>query len=411
MVGSTSVITILASVVALLAPLVTDTAHRRTDVVLGDRPDGLQLARQVVPTDDNLGDITGAPTATAARAKSRVVYLNRNGVTVTPGSNDSRVNRSSVTTQQASIEPWVVSSTTWTGTVTCLREIFAPFDITFTETDPGNVAHLEAVFGGSPAQLGLPPRVAGVSPFSTSCAIVEHSMVFTFTNVVPQDARVICEIQAQEIAHSYGLDHELLASDPMTYLSHNGKRSFQNQDAACGETSARPCGVGATSCRATQNSFALLTERLGAAGAADREPPVVAITVPYDGARVAAGFEVSATADDDVGITLAQLVIDGVAIASLTAPPWKFATPAMLDDGAHEISITVSDGIHTTTSTIEVTITGTAPGGDGDGDGGGVDDAVAGCQVGGSSGGIAAALALLGFVVRRRRDGRGGFRL
>ncbi|MDQ3296213.1 MAG: Ig-like domain-containing protein [Myxococcota bacterium] len=398
----------------MLAPLVTG-AHIRADVVVTDRPDGLQLARHVVPTAETTGvlggDLGSAPTMTAARAKSRVVYLNRNGVTITPGANDSRVNRSSVTTQQASIDPWVVSSTTWTDTVTCLREIFAPFDITFTETDPGNVAHLEAVFGGSPAQLGLPPRVAGVSPFSTSCAIVEHSMVFTFTKIIPQDARMICEIQAQEIAHSYGLDHELLASDPMTYLSYNGKRSFQNQDAACGETSARPCGVGATSCRATQNSFALLTERLGAAGAADREAPVVAITAPRDGARLAAGFEVSATADDDVGITLAQLVIDGVATASLTAPPWKFATPAMLDGGSHEISITVTDGVHTTTSTIEVTITVAAPSPD-DGDGG--DDPVAGCQVGssgGSIGSLGAALVLLGFVVRRRRDGRGGFRL
>ena len=51
--------------------------------------------------------------------------------------------------------------------------------------------------------------------------------MFTFTQAIPNiTARQACEIMSQEVAHSYGLDHELLASDPMTYLSYNGNRAF-----------------------------------------------------------------------------------------------------------------------------------------------------------------------------------------
>jgi len=314
--------------------------------------DGFQLARQGVVTEP-----TGT---TAARARSRTIYLNRNGVTVMPGGNNSAQNRSSVTTQLAAIPAWNVSEPMWRDTVQCLETMFAPFDVTFTETDPGaNVPHIEAVFGGSPELLGLPPRIGGVSPLSTSCSVVESSMVFTFTSVIPQNARVACEIQAQEIAHSFGLDHELLASDPMTYLRFDGERAFQNELAACGETAGRPCGINGSTCRDKQNSYAILLDRLGPAGAGDLEAPIVGISSPRDGAIVDAGFQVMATASDDVGITNASMFIDGEPAGEMTQGPWMFATPATLSGGRHTISIVVTDGIHERTTEIAVTVRGT----------------------------------------------------
>jgi uncharacterized protein (TIGR03382 family) len=71
---------------------------------------------------------------------------------------------------------------------------------------------------------------------------------------------------AQEIAHSYGLDHQMLPSDPMTYLDYDGDRTFQDQAAACGEFEARPCGIAGNICRAQQNSVLLLEQRLGRRG-------------------------------------------------------------------------------------------------------------------------------------------------
>lgn len=200
------------------------------------------------------------------RAKSRLIFLNKDGATVTPGASDARKNRSSMASQTATIPPWAVSDEMWAETVACLHELFAPFDVRFTERDPGDVTHIEAVFGGNASMLGLPKRAGGASPVSTSCRVIENAMVFAFTDDVAPRARAVCEVMAHEIAHSYGLDHVLLPADPMTYLSYAGDRAFQDIASDCGETSARACGVpGYATCRAQQNSYALLLERLGPA--------------------------------------------------------------------------------------------------------------------------------------------------
>jgi MYXO-CTERM domain-containing protein len=103
----------------------------------------------------------------------------------------------------------------------------------------------------------MPSGVGGVSPFS--CGTINNSIVFTFAVVYGTAYRDICETSAQEIAHSFGLDHEHLCSDPMTYLTGCGNKSFQNVAAPCGEYSNRACMCGGN----TQNSVALLDQRLG----------------------------------------------------------------------------------------------------------------------------------------------------
>ena len=129
------------------------------------------------------------------------------------------------------------------------------------------------LLGGDPSDVGLPGNVAGVSPFTSDCSIIEHSIVFTFTDVLPDDPRTICEVTAQEIAHSFGLDHERLPSDPMTYLDYAGERSFQDEMASCGEFSDRRCGINGTMCRQGQNSVALLEQRLGTRGGSAANDP------------------------------------------------------------------------------------------------------------------------------------------
>ncbi len=362
----------------------------------------LQFARQVLPPP-NVG-----PT-TSALALSRIVYLNKNGVTVSPGTNDARTNRSTVASQTTTIAPWNVSATTWAATVACMKELFAPFDIQIVETNPGTVAHIEAVFGGSPQQLGLPAGVAGVSPFTTDCSVIENSIVYTFTDVIPADARLACEIQAQEVAHSFGLDHELLASDPMTYLDYNANRSFQNQLVSCGEDVTRPCGINGSTCRAKQNSVTLLTERLGSKSApGDTIAPTVGIASPSNGAIVPPGFAVTAIATDNIGVTMASIYIDGVASGSVSMDPFTFTTPDTLAEGPHTIKIEVTDGKNLKATEIAVTVRRGAPppGGDNNGTGtGGTDsaDITGGCSTGGGSS-LLLGLALVGLLRRRRRS-------
>ena len=344
--------------------------------------------RQVVADD--------ASVSASARAQSRTIYLNKNGVTLTPGVNDSRLNRSSIVASQVTIPAWNVSSTTWTQTVTCLREMFAPFDVQITETDPGDLPHVEAVFGGSPTALGLTGNFSGVSPFSASCKVIENSVVFTFTDVIPQKAQVACEIMAQEIAHSYGLDHQLLAPDPMSYLSYAGAKRFQNVMAECGESTPRPCAApGAPMCRSGQNSYALLMERIGAAGTGDIDPPAVAITFPAANAVVDPGFTINVTATDDVKVRLAVLSIDGEPLESLTGAPWSFTAPLDMAPGKHVIEVMATDGAHEQVATIEVTIRGE-------------DDAspIGGCASGGGGTGWLFGLLVVGLVVIQRRAQR-----
>jgi uncharacterized protein (TIGR03382 family) len=371
--------------------------------------DDLQFARQVLPpTNPTPTDGTN----TVALAQSRVIYLNKNGVTLSPGTNDSRTNRSTIASQQTTIQPWNVSATTWNATVACMRELFSPFGVTVVETDPGSVPHIEAVFGGSPGQLGLPNGVAGVSPFTTDCSIIENSIVFTFTDVIPADARLACEIQAQEVAHSYGLDHELLASDPMTYLNFNGNRAFQNTTASCGEDQVRPCGINGSTCRPNQNSVTLLTERLGPAGApGDTIAPNVGILSPSNGATVPPGFDLTFTATDNINVAMATLYVDDSAAGSVLEAPYVFTTSATLPEGQHTFRVEVTDGVNTKSEQITVTVRNGAPppGPDGGDDnnntgGGGSGDVVGGCSTG-SGGSLLLAFALVGLVgaLRRRR--------
>jgi len=203
----------------------------------------------------------------SARTASRVVYLNRDGAVLWPGDeNDAPNQTSTIVSQPTSISAWDIDDDTWQDTLDCVREIYAPFDVEITDEDPGDAPHMEAIFGGHPNDVGLPDNVAGVSPFTTDCGMIEDSIVFTFTDVMPDNARTMCEVMAQEIAHSYGLDHEMLASDPMTYLDYAGERTFKDVEAPCGEDTNRLCGINGNMCRKKQNSVALLTERLGARG-------------------------------------------------------------------------------------------------------------------------------------------------
>jgi uncharacterized protein (TIGR03382 family) len=294
-----------------------------------------------------------------------------------------------------------------------MQDMFSRWDVTVTDVNPGNVPHMEAVFGGSPGNIGMQQGVGGVSPFTEDCAVIENSIVFTFTNVFPDDPQTVCEVMAQEVAHSYGLDHEMLASDPMTYLQYNGNRSFKDQTVSCGEYQNRACGIGGSVCRQNQNSVQLLTQRLGLA---DLVAPTLAITSPADGETVAPGFSVAATAMDDVAVTGGTLFVDDVDVGPVTGPgPFTFPTDPSLADGEHTLRVEVTDGKHPVTTTITVTVARMGPGddtdGDGDGDGGGDGDGeddggaiTAGCAAGGPAGaGAAVALALL--LVRRRRRG------
>jgi hypothetical protein len=387
-------------------------------------PSHISFVRQMLPPTD--------PNVIAAVAQSRVIYLNKNGVTLSPGNNDSRTNRSTLVNSTVAVPPWNASATLWQGVKTCFEDMFSRWDVEITDVDPGNVPHIEAVFTTSPSVIGMQSGVGGVSPFTQNCSVIENSVVFTFASVFPQNAQTICEVMAQEVAHSYGLDHEMLASDPMTYLSYNGKRTFKDQTVSCGEYQNRSCGIGGSVCRPNQNSVQLLNERLGLA---DLVAPTVGITAPQDGSTVEPGFDVQAMASDNIGVTAATLSIDGVMVATTNGGgPYTFPTDTALPDGQHTIMVEATDGKNTQSQTIHITVQtpgmgsgsdtgsgsddgmgggGTGSGSDTDGDGdvdqddgdgaGGGGGSQGGCSTSGGDVGFAFGLFFLAHMMIRRR--------
>ncbi len=370
--------------------------------------DGVQFARQVLPPTAGAGQQLGDVGSLPALAQSRIIYLNKTGVTLRPGNeNDARNNISTIAASLVNMPAWNPPAQLWTDTVTCMKDMFSRFNVQVVTTDPGNVPHIEAVFtNGTMATLDPSTpnanQIGGVSPFTQDCGIIENSVVFTFTSVMPQNAQVMCEVMAQEIVHSYGADHEVLPSDPMTYMNYSGKRSFQDTTSDCGEYSPRACGIGGSTCRNKQNSVALLRERVGMSNGT---PPKITNISPASGATVPPGFSVTVAATDNVAVTKIEVLVDGTVAGTKTSAPWTFPTSATLADGAHEVVVNVYDDTSSTSQTLSVSVQKGAPQPTGPGGGGAVvsdGDLQGGCasQQGGSA---LLGMVLVGWAVTRKR--------
>ncbi|MCA9673882.1 MAG: hypothetical protein KC464_02485 [Myxococcales bacterium] len=373
--------------------------------MVAEKPTGVQTVRQVLPS-----------TGVLAAAGQTIIYMNHVGTTLSPGDNDARTNRSTLVSQTTAVPAWSTTQAKWDQIMSCVRNMWAPFNVVVTDVDPGNVPHYESIVTTQPGVIGMDPNVGGVSPFTIGCNVIPNSIVFTFADAFGGDAETICEVVGQETAHSFGADHELLASDPMTYLQYNGLQSFKDQSVSCGEYQSRQCGLQGE-CGTNQNSYQFLMQRIGPAGT--DTIPTVAITSPADGATVAPGFAVSASASDDGAVARVELWIDGALAETLSSAPFTFTTSPSLSAGAHQVETRAYDsGEQVGTAQITVQLS-TSGGGGGDGTGGNPDDPgaggnpddpspselVSGCSAGGGSGSSLGllGLALVGLLARRRR--------
>jgi hypothetical protein len=266
--------------------------------------------------------------------RHRIIYMNRFGATLTPGMNNSTSNTTTLFNNTTNVPAYTGGDARWAEVMACMREIYGPFNVTITEEDPGETPHIESIVGGTPTELGLDPGIGGIAPSEGCGNVAERTIVFTFE--IWDTARDECETAAQETAHAFGLDHEFLCQDPMTYLFGCGNKTFQDIDAQCGEFEARLCRCGG----ATQNSVQVLRSVLGDP---DHVPPTISITEPADGATVEAGFTVRAEADDDVSIDRVELWIDGELVETDVFTPYEFVTPIALSFGAHDVEARAVD--------------------------------------------------------------------
>jgi uncharacterized protein (TIGR03382 family) len=273
---------------------------------------------------------------------SRTIYLNPclpNGCVVSPGFDDSKTNHSSIPNNQATLTAWPHGQTAWNNLVQCVRDGFAPFDVQVTDVDPGTANHFEVMIAGHAAAIGV-DGAGGVAPFEPCEGQLQDNVIsFVFAaDISNQD--FLCWAALQEPSHVFGLDHELNAKDPMTYLTPPMKKEgFQNVATPCGEyaNQERECFCGGSK----QNSFQYLMDTFGPA---NLEPATMAITEPADGAWVKPGFNVRFAVMSQLSVTSASLQVDGTATQSIKqGDPQVFSTATTLASGDHTITVVAKD--------------------------------------------------------------------
>ena len=196
------------------------------------------------------------------RGPSKTIFLERNPIVLEPGIDDAAAGKSSVVASahktSARVPGWKGSAAGWAKVVACVRELFAPFDVTVTDARPPHDDFVLVAVGGKPTDIGVKTRhVGGLAPFNGE--VIPRPVVFAFAGALRHDVRQICETIGMEVAHTYGLDHAYECKDVMTYLPRCGAKRFVDKDVPCGERKRRACEGGA----ATQNSYRELARVLG----------------------------------------------------------------------------------------------------------------------------------------------------
>ncbi len=300
---------------------------------------------------------------------SRKLYLNDckpNGCVVTKTSfrNDSSLtNRSSipagVSGTQVTLDAYMWPDAHWQQLVTCVQETFKPFNIEVVLDDPGSgVAHHEVMIGGTSRQLNPNLDAGGVAPFIDCGATQDNGLSFVFANQT-SDIYFLCGAVAQEACHVWGLDHELDGDDPLTYLDLGSHKTFQNNNADCGEDTPRSCECSnaGTSSGSKQNSFNFMRQQFGLSPSL--EPTTITLLHPVDGQFVPPKFAITATYQSPLAINSGSLSLDGQPFEQIVenSLDYLWSAPATLPAGQHMLTIAVVDEAdRTSTQSITVNV-------------------------------------------------------
>jgi hypothetical protein len=304
---------------------------------------------------------------------SKIIYLNRcvGGCKVSTGFSDSRTNKSAI--GQGTLSAYSYGDSSWNSVVACVTNVMSRFNVTVTDDDPGpNVDHFEIMVAGTPQQLGLSSGIGGIAEYACSspgvCSkYIPNALVFDFAGVWGGNVNEICATAAQEIAHTWSLDHVTDPSDPMTYSSFSGMRQFKD-GVYCGSdcvNSVSPFGLPCTNDRhtcmstgtATQNDVQILLALFGPKGAA---APTLTVTNPTNGSAQTPGFTVTAECSSGDGVQEVNFAIDGLHKASITAPPYSYMTPANLTEGPHRVTVLCASRQQAITTVTANIVVGTA---------------------------------------------------
>lgn len=279
---------------------------------------------------------------------SHTIYVNSclpNGCDLTYGDDDAANHVSSIALRgSAHVSGWKYGDAKWQQLIQCAKDTYSPFDVKIVTDRPASGRYSEIIVAGSPTELfdctpggtGQDACPGGLAPFIDCDGATDNAISFMFAGD-EGNLNYLCGGIAQETSHVFGLDHELNANDPMTYLNLGSHKVFQDDDANCGESLANPrtCKCGGT----TQNSVRYLMSMFGPLVLT---PASMSFETPVDGQYVKPGFAIRPKLDDQLGIMAEKLVIDGAEVSTITTTPFDFTAPA-LAGGDHTISVTATD--------------------------------------------------------------------
>jgi hypothetical protein len=172
------------------------------------------------------------------------VVLNREGAQLHPGPDFARLGLSSVLIERRmtalEIPAYRTSNSRWKALGRCIEGRFDDYQVNILDEAPSSGDYMVLHVGGSSKQLGMSPRIRGLSP--TTGRVIPNATMFLFTHGNPS-TKELCEAGAHEIGHAVGLDHNRLCTDLMSYRS-CGAKSFREAASPCGEYEARECHNG-----------------------------------------------------------------------------------------------------------------------------------------------------------------------
>ncbi len=258
----------------------------------------------------------------AAPGAQRVVYLNRFGgvYNIAPAATDSMTNTASVRVSAtgramtATIGP-LSTAFDWPMISKCIKDHFKAFDVRFVETEPTSGPFVEAVVGGNGSELGFPASsgILGIASADNFCNVTEAGICFSFSEAHGGSSRnaELCTTVAHEIGHLLALEHEVLATDLMSYVpvTSQPNKGFQNQASACGTYPQQPQNCSCSSSQ--QNSFNRLVTYVGPRPV-ETVAPSLSVKSPGNGDTVPPVFNVVATASDDMAMADVRVLLDGV---------------------------------------------------------------------------------------------------
>lgn len=366
-----------------------------------------------------------APPPAGATVDTHVIFMNRckSGCRLNTGSPNSIAGTTDLINRSVTVPAFAPGNganadVEWAKVMTCMKNTFSRFNVTITDVDPGSAPHLEIVTSGTSAQIMGQDGILGVADYACSgvgqgCSTFHsNTLVFDFANdpayYQPMyklyGASDICATAAQEIAHTWALDHVTDPTDPLTYAPSDTIRQFKDAQ-KCGSdcnqgqsplgltcsgsndmTSTHTCMLGT----ATQDEVKEITQLFGAAPA-DTTAPTVSITSPASNASVMPGFTATATAMDNTGIANVELALDGASLGVVNFDPFTWTAPSSLTKGPHTLVATATDFWGNKTTATQVVAYGKVCSHDGDCDSGQVCDdgvCVAGPTVAGGLGSV-----------------------